>query len=272
MRAAAYLLVFALGLARPGMVLAQQLITDLSDHTIEITSSFSGARLVLFGVIDSNAPTPDSDDLVELPAQSVSETGSEAGKPDLVVLLRGPKEPIVVRRKEDFHGIWLNRRNVTFDGVYGYYAVLSTRPLEEIAEGFLLALHGIGVDNLAFRPRAEMDRETLLTFHSAIIRNKERKGLFGEYSNAIKFIGGQLFRGELELPASVPVGEYQAEVFLFRDGNLIASQTSPLSVDKIGVERAVYDFAHQQPVIYGLAAILLALSAGWLASVAFRRD
>ena len=45
-----------------------------------------------------------------------------------------------------------------------------------------------------------------------------------------------------------------------------------LTVEKVGLERALYVWAHESPWSYGLAAMLFALAAGWAASAAFRRE
>ena len=45
----------------------------------------------------------------------------------------------------------------------------------------------------------------------------------------------------------------------------------PLFVSKIGVEAFVFDLARQHAVYYGLIAIAIALMAGWLAHLAFRK-
>ena len=66
-------------------------------------------------------------------------------------------------------------------------------------------------------------------------------------------------------------GQYNAEVYLFRNGTVEAAQSSPLFIDQIGMERRVFNLAHQWPLFYGLAAVLMAAFLGWLSSVLFRR-
>jgi len=41
--------------------------------------------------------------------------------------------------------------------------------------------------------------------------------------------------------------------------------------NKFGVEAVIFDFAYEQSALYGVIAILIALMAGWLAHIAFRR-
>ena len=41
-------------------------------------------------------------------------------------------------------------------------------------------------------------------------------------------------------------------------------------VEKTGVGAEIYSYAHDQAPLYGIAAILVAVGAGWLAGVVFR--
>jgi uncharacterized protein (TIGR02186 family) len=90
----------------PGAASAQELLFDWSPHRIQITSDFTGAPVIVFGVVD--------------------------GPGDVIVVVRGPTDSVSVRRKRRFAGIWINRDEVEFDDVPAYYAVASGRPLNEI--------------------------------------------------------------------------------------------------------------------------------------------
>lgn len=221
------------------------LITDLSSHLIAITSSFTGTELLLFGAID------------------------EPG--DVIVVVRGPVSNAVVRRKGRTFGMWLTERSVSFDGVPGYYAVISSRPLGEIAPEPLLRRLQIGTENLRFRHIGTEAPPDLAEFRKAIIRQKIREGLFHETVGAVDFLGPKLFRTELSFPSTVPVGTYRAEIYLIRDDRIVAAQSTPLFIDKQGIEQQVFDFSRQEPGVYGMVAVLLAVLAGWAAAIAFRK-
>jgi len=60
-------------------------------------------------------------------------------------------------------------------------------------------------------------------------------------------------------------------VLLVRDGTVVARQELRLDVERSGSAAWIADVARDQPVLYGLACILLAALAGWLGSVLFRR-
>jgi uncharacterized protein (TIGR02186 family) len=221
------------------------LVTDLSSHLISITSSFTGTDLLLFGATEERG--------------------------DVIVVVRGPQQPLVIRRKTRVLGIWVNRNSVRFSNVPGYYAVAANRPISEIASATLLARLQIGTENLRLNPVKRIDETDLLPYRDAVVRAKVRDGLYQENAGRVVFLGPKLFRVRIGFPAKVPVGTYQAEVYLVRDDQVISAQATPLFINKSGAEREIFDFAHQQPIAYGAIAVFLALAAGWLAATFFRR-
>jgi uncharacterized protein (TIGR02186 family) len=175
-------------------------------------------------------------------------------------------------RKSEMFWIWVNTANMTFEDVPGFYAIASTRPLEEIAAPTVLALNEMGVENLRLElPRAKASPNVAQTWRDALIRNQQRSGLYPTKVGDVEFLGNRLFRTDLRLPANVPTGAYEARVYFLTDGQVVSAQTTPLFVNKVGVEAAIFDFAYEQSALYGVIAILIALMAGWLAHIAFRR-
>ena len=224
---------------------ALPLVADLSDHLIAIDSGFTGTDVLLYGAIDKQG--------------------------DIVVIVRGPTERVVVRRKDRVAGIWVNRDRMEFDGVPAFYALASSRPIDEIAPPALLALHQIGVNTLRMTTLTDRPASEIQPFFDGLIRNRVRDGLYRAEPGRVSFVGGGLFRTTLHFPGNVPTGTYGAQVFLIRDGTVISAETTPLFVNKTGFEAEMNYFAHEQPAYYGVAAILLALVAGWIAAVVFRK-
>ena len=72
------------------------------------------------------------------------------------------------------------------------------------------------------------------------------------------------------MPANLVEGDYAAEFFLVRDLKVISSGGTTIRVEKTGIERWLYNLSHNQPLVYGLFSVALALAAGWLAAEAFR--
>lgn len=242
-RAIAALLLICFSATAPALAQAP-LIADFDDHLIAITTGFAGADVLLFGATD--------------------------GPGDVIVVVKGPVDNVDVVRKERVAGIWINRKRLGFQNVPAVYMMASSKPVAELIPDQQRAAYQMGIENIRMVPESPDDPE-LATFSSALIRTKEASGLFSALPARILFIGDRLFRVNLRVPSSVPTGTYLAEIYLVRDQKIVGSQTTPLVISKIGFGADIYDFAHRNAAAYGVIAILVALFAGWLAHLAFRR-
>jgi uncharacterized protein (TIGR02186 family) len=237
--------VLAVLAARPAP--AQSLVADLADHLVAITAGFTGTDVVLFGATD--------------------------GPGDVVVVVSGPARPLVVRRKGRFFGVWLNRQQMEFDEVPSFYAIASTKPIDDILPAALLDRYQLGLDHLKLLPpNPEAQRDDLPEFRQALVRNKQREGLYITDAAKVTFLAERLFRTKISFPANVATGTYQALVYLVRDNQVVSAQSTPLLISKIGVGAEVYDFAHGLSMAYGFISVMIAVMAGYLASLAFRRS
>lgn len=242
--AAALALACGLG-AAPAPARAQALIADLSDHLVRITTGFTGSKVLLFGAIE--------------------------GEGDIVVVVRGPMNRAVVRRKGRIAGVWVNRDRVNFDSVPAFYSVAASRPLAEFLPRAVAARHQIGTANLRLTAEAPGDADRARAYRDALVRNQVRIGLYSDVAGRVTFLGKRLFRTSVVFPANVPTGTYTVEVYLVREGEVVGAQTTPLEIRKAGLEAEIFNFAHNSQVLYGLIAIVLALVAGWAAGEIFRR-
>jgi uncharacterized protein (TIGR02186 family) len=177
-----------------------------------------------------------------------------------------------VRRKERLLGLWANGSSVTFTGVPAFYAVAASRALGEIAGRDQLVRQRIGIEQLNFTPLGTVSDTARAIFHAALVREKQTAGLFPVATGQVAFLGPQLFRTNIVFPPDVPTGAYQVSVYMFRNGQVVGAQTTPLLVSQIGISADVQDFAYRESLLYGLVAVTLALMAGWLASMIFRRS
>ncbi|HUH85023.1 MAG TPA: TIGR02186 family protein [Stellaceae bacterium] len=255
MRPALLLLLLLSWWCAPPAGAAEPLVADLSTHYIAITTGFTGKDVVLFGATD--APCKQHD--------------AKAGKCDVVVVVRGPNGTAVVRRKSQIAGVWMNTLQVTFTGVPDYYAVYSTRPLDEIMSPAMSALNDIGANNLRLGV-VEKDRtpQQIAEFRAALLRQQQRDDLFVEAVESFNFLNDSLFHLPLSFPANVPVGNYTVLTLLVRDKAVVGGQTSPLIISQDGIDAEVNDFADHEALAYGFVAVVAAAMAGWLASLPFR--
>ena len=71
------------------------------------------------------------------------------------------------------------------------------------------------------------------------------------------------------MPANLTEGFYVAKIFLTRDGNIVDEYETSIPVKKVGLERWLYNLAHDNAFLYGLMSLAIAIAAGWGASAVF---
>jgi uncharacterized protein (TIGR02186 family) len=241
---AVLLVVVLVATPAPRLEGATPLVADLSNHLIAITTNFTGTDVLLFGAVD--------------------------GPGDVVVVVRGPVTDVTVRRQEQIAGIWVNRTSVEFRSVPSFYAVASTRPIDELLDASTRMRHAIGLDTLRLSA-PEADHDILPEFRDALMRIKTAQLLYRPELIDVIFLGDTLFRADIRFPSNVPIGSYVVEVLLVRDGEVASAQTTPLVIGKIGLGADIFELAHRHKFFYGLGSVLLALLAGWIAHLVFRR-
>jgi uncharacterized protein (TIGR02186 family) len=246
--------ILGLLLAATAAARADNLVSGLSQDEIQITSSYTGTELIVFGAIEK------------------STNDAQATSRDVVVVLRGPDSDMTVRRKVRVAGVWINKDAMTLFRMPSYYYLASSRPLKELTTEETLARYQLGLAALQPESLSTHTPAKAEPFRLAAIRARERDGLFEEDQSAVEFLSYSLFRVRVPVPASVPRGQYTAEVYLFSNGMVVGAQTTPLYVEQTGVERRLFNFAHNDGVLYGLIAVVMALLIGWLSSVVFRRE
>jgi uncharacterized protein (TIGR02186 family) len=229
----------------------EDLVAGLSQDQIRITSNYTGTSITAFGAIESIDPT------------------SANTARDVVVVVRGPVADMTVRRKVRIAGVWVNRDSMLLRGMPSYYAVLSSRPLDKIASADTLRRYQIGTANVEPQGTDARFPAEAEPFRKAAIADRGQASLYVERAD-VEFLGNSLFRARVPIPATVPRGEYLTEMFLFRDGNVISAQTTPLFIDQFGFERRLFRFAQRSPLAYGLSSVFLAGFFGWLSSLMFR--
>lgn len=231
---------------------------DVSTRSVAVTSGFTGVEIVVFGSVDNSR-----------------QESAEAGLYDIVVVVEGTSKPLIARRKSRVGGIWINTSAVQFEKVPSYYAISSTRPLEEVADTKTLMDNGIGFEHVPMTPlryyAARYPPTAIKAFKSAVVRLKQKENLYVKEDYGVVFIGRSLFRASINLPANVPVGPLVARVYLFRDGQLLSQYLAHVQLEREGVERFLHMLAFRYPTFYGLFAVGIAVGAGLVSFAFFRR-
>ncbi|WP_168070690.1 TIGR02186 family protein [Sphingomonas kaistensis] len=228
-----------------------RLVPDISARAIEIRYSFTGAQLLLFGAI-------------------LYPGGRTPTRPlDVVVVLKGPVQPMIVREKQKIAGIWMNADSHRFSSAPSYYAVASNRPLAQVVGERTAAVYELGLGNLQLSPGGGAQPDKAQRFENGLLDLRTRQGLYAENSNGVEISDGVLYRARISIPSQVPIGTYETETFLIDRGKVIAAATKEVEVRKTGFERFIATTARRHAFLYGLAAVLLSLGLGWGAAALF---
>src|SRR5262249_35537524 len=160
---------------------AKDIVADLIVHRIEITSGFAGAELTLFGAIE--------------------------GKGDVIAVVHGPSAPgggliggtLEVRRKVRSLGIWVSGPHVRFQDIPGFYAIVGTEALEEIVTPEMRQRYQLGLDMM--QPTAvEATASDISDFSGALLRIRQKLGLYNDKVGHVSFVGDRLFRTSFAFP------------------------------------------------------------------------
>ncbi|NCV12660.1 MAG: hypothetical protein EBW44_14755 [Rhodobacteraceae bacterium] len=172
------------------------------------------------------------------------ESAIPEGELGVIVTIAGPSEPVAVHRKE--------RR---FDRIL--------KDTEDLR-------HQISIERAIRSVGAPMTITDAPAFTDAVVRIRKSQDLYKRSENSVLVDQETLFRTSVDMPANLTEGDYFTRIFLTRDGQVVSEFETTIDVKKVGLERFLYNLSRQQPLIYGLLSLAIAILAGWLASSFFR--
>jgi uncharacterized protein (TIGR02186 family) len=227
------------------------LVPEVSQHEIRVRQGFTGTEMLLFGAI-------------------LDPSGRRATEQyDIVVVLKGPTQPILLREKAKTLGIWINADSTAFRSAPSFFAVASSRPIGDIVDERTAAIYELGLDFLQLSPTGAIDPDEQARFTAGLVDLRRRQGLYQEDGDGVSISNGVLYQARIAIPSNVVTGRYTAETFAIQRGRVIASAVAEVAVRKLGFERLVAEQAEESSVLYGLIAVALSVLMGWLAGRVF---
>lgn len=231
---------------------AEQVVAGLSDDSVAITTSFDGSEILIYGAVRREVPIPD-------------------GQLDVIVTVEAPSQPLTIWRKQRRVGIWVNTERVEVGAAPSYYAVASTAPLDQILLPGWDSRYRISLSQALRAFAGAPEVQDVTAFTEAMIRLRQKNGHYLLDEGGVELADDTLFRADIRLPANLLEGDYKTRIFLLRDGQVVDVHRAAIEVRKVGLERWLYNLAFDQPLIYGLMSLAVAVFAGWGASAAFRK-
>ncbi len=238
----------------PSLALAkEEVVLGLSKEKVSITTRFDGSEILIFGAVKREEPIDEENPL------------------QVVITVAGPSYPVVVRRKAKWNGlIWVNTDSVEVDAAPVFYAVATSAPMREAISETENLRYKIGIEHAIRSVGAPMNIEDSENFTDAVIRIRQRDGLYQTLEGQVAFDEQTLFRTAIDMPANLTEGDYHIRIYLTRGGTVVSSYDTTIDVRKVGLERFLFTLSREQPMVYGIMALAIAIAAGWGASTAFR--
>ncbi len=230
----------------------EEIVAGLSQNAVSITANFDGSEILIYGAVKRDAPAPGTAPM------------------EVIITVEGPSVPLTIRRKDRRAGIWINTEAVTIDSAPTFYAVATTGPMNSILKDTENLRYQITIPRVIRAVGISAEATNAADFVLAMLRLRDESGLYRLDQGKVEFLEQTLFRTDIILPSNLVDGEYRVRIFLTRGGRVVDTQERIIGVRKEGLERFLYNLAHDQPLVSGIVAVLLAVFAGWAASAAFR--
>ncbi|WP_293577267.1 TIGR02186 family protein [Phaeobacter sp.] len=230
----------------------EEVVLGLSKDKVAITATFDGSEILVFGAVKREQPIPDTDPL------------------EVIVAISGPSAPVMVRRKEQKLGIWVNTDSVLVDSAPSFYAVATSAPFSDVLTDTEDLRYRVSIGRAIRSVGAGMHIRDAQEFANAVKRIRANEGLYSLRENTVAVDEQTLFRTAIDMPADLTEGAYRTRILLTRGGEVVAQYETTIDVQKVGLERFLYVMSREQPFWYGLMSLAIAIAAGWGASAAFR--
>ena len=232
-------------------IAAEEVVLGMSHDEVAITATFDGSEILVFGAIKRESK------ISPVPLQ-------------VIVAVSGPSEPLLVRRKERKFGIWVNTDTVEVDLAPSFYAVATSAPWDQVVTDTEDLRHKISINRAIRSVGAPMHIENAQSFSDAVMRIRKKSGLYQLRENTVAVEQQTLFRTSIEMPANLNEGNYKTRIFLTRNGQVLSHFETDIAVRKVGLERFLFTLSRENPLVYGLMSLAIAIFAGWSASAVFQ--
>ncbi|MEP2717149.1 TIGR02186 family protein [Pseudophaeobacter sp.] len=239
-------------ISAPGQAGQEEVVLGLSQDRVAITADFDGSEILIFGAVKRETAIPEGPPL------------------QVIVAVSGPNSAVTVRRKEKRMGIWVNTDSVIVDSAPSFYAIATSAPFNEVITDTEDLRYRVSIARAIRSVGAAMNISDAQDFADAVVRIRESEELYSLRENTVAVDQQTLFRSAIDMPADLTEGQYKARIFLTRSGLVVSSFETDIDVRKVGLERFLYSLSREQPFLYGLMSLAIAIAAGWGASAAFR--
>jgi uncharacterized protein (TIGR02186 family) len=208
---------------------------------------------------------------------TVSVSGISNQDVDLIVKITSPEGHQVMKEKGKVAGfLWMNIGTLNLEHVPNFYALHSTKKIEDILNKDEMEKYVIGYPALekhvGMSPVANESDKT--KWFEEFVKFKEDSKLYAMSSGKISFShegGKRKYYILTQWPYQAPPGEYLVTVYAVKDKKVIEKAETKVLVEQAGIVKALSGMAKNNSALYGIISIVAALGAGFGVGMIFRK-
>ncbi len=202
----------------------------------------------------------------------VKAVGSMRGPADLIIKLVGPQQAAILSRETKLGPFWVEGESMKMEGAPSLLFLYATAPIATILPPAEQQKYGLILERVPVRVEPQLKARAADDWRKAFFRLKERQGYYHEDDTAIRVFGNRLFIADMRLPGDLQTGTYTVETLVVKSGKVVGRNVGQFNVRLAGVERRVWEAAHDHSWLFGILFTLLAMLVGLaLNAVPYRR-
>jgi uncharacterized protein (TIGR02186 family) len=232
----------------------QKVVTAASKNLVEIGLSYHGDEIHFFGV----SPVRDCDLIIRLTAEKSEE---------VKLSVKGRVGPF-----------WMSVKQYDVTDAPFMYKIHSTKPIEQIvspetAQELELGYVAVQKKMKLHLARGEAAPDDPAKVFKGLVKIKEDANLYNIIADPkrLEITEGRLFKHYFRFPPAATEGRYVVESFAFKEGQLLGYGKDVIQIKKVGLEHWLTEMSQNQPVFFGIMAVLIALGAGLLVGMIFKK-
>lgn len=224
----------------------EPLVVAPTESEVKITTDFAGTDLKAVGAMD--------------------------GPGDLILKILGPRQDATLSRETKLGPFWIGGETVKIEGAPSLLLLCATAPIASILSQDEQQKYGLVLEGVPVRIEPQLQAHAEDDWRRAFFRLKQRHGYYHEDDSAIRVFGNRLFIADVRLPSDLQTGNYRVEVLLVKSGKVVGHTTGDFKVRLSGIERWVWNAAHDYPWTFGVLFTLVAMVVAFvLNAIPYRR-
>ncbi|AOU99816.1 hypothetical protein BI364_16090 [Acidihalobacter yilgarnensis] len=221
------------------------LVTELSSDHVDISTRYTGDEITLFGAMSE-------------PAQ-------------VVVKVTSPTQAVSIKQKGRVGPFWLSVAKYDIADTPGLYFLLSSAPIDKILPATAQRRYGLGLQDALSGMHVSPTPADAATFRHALLDLKARHHEYVVNGQAVKILGQRLYSTTIKLPAQLPLGTYRVDIYLVRNGQVIATDHRQINVAEVRIEHWISSIADKRSWLFGISFTLAVMALGLFLGVVMGR-